>query len=67
MKRGDRLSASEVEAARGRRLSSVRLKDIEGNPLDAYKSNSIHAAYAVGRTSRPATLQYVEEPLPVIL
>ncbi len=35
MKKADRLSPSEVEAARGLRLSAMRLQDIEGNPLDA--------------------------------
>ncbi len=35
MNRTDRLSPSEVAAARGRRLGAMRLQEIEGNPLSA--------------------------------
>ena len=35
MNRSVRLSASEVEAARKRRLAAMRLQEIEGNPLSA--------------------------------
>jgi hypothetical protein len=35
MNERDRLSPSEVEAARKRRLLAMRLQEIEGNPLSA--------------------------------
>ena len=35
MKQSVRLTPSEVEAARKRRLSAMRLQEIEGNPLSA--------------------------------
>ena len=35
MPRSDRLSPSEVEAARIRRLAAMRLQVLEGNPLSA--------------------------------
>ena len=35
VKKPDRLSPAEVEVARKRRLSAMRLQEIEGNPLSA--------------------------------
>ena len=35
MHKPDRLSPSEVEAAHKRRLTAMRLQEIEGNPLSA--------------------------------